>query len=476
MRKKVITIIMSIIMLAVFVPPVSAYEYNSDTVTVYITVNDITDADNPLDTIYERQALTVSNFDMSQYGEEFTGIEILDSGVTYLHVLIALHEQLYGKNNVADNLKIDSGGITRIFMGRSVGSIMYKNGNYIFALPQYVNVKNGDEVNICLYDEGYNQAIASFSQSYINAEEGETVDLNLFMHHWYPENTEVIPGAELTDENGIYLQDADGNIITTDENGNFSLTFPKAGLYKVTIMPTLGYYMSMSGGTWVVWWEEETISADYDGTTATGQAIDTMLTSDGISDIDIVSWAELTDGIEDYTYTETNTPDGYTPTIRQITIDSVTQTVNTTNLSKERTELVEHKEFVSGEAKQKVDYTTPWVILNVTDKFMITGAEKHGNQVYITTLNGDTFTGQLMCAGYDEDENGELIFNEIKFVKNNMFNFTAEHDCYRIFAWSSDMTPVCTAYLYDCRASANTVQWNLTMPKPDNVIITGGGE
>ena len=176
MRKKVITIIMSIIMLAVFVPPVSAYEYNSDTVTVYITVNDITDADNPLDTIYERQALTVSNFDMSQYGEEFTGIEILDSGVTYLHVLIALHEQLYGKNNVADNLKIDSGGITRIFMGRSVGSIMYKNGNYIFALPQYVNVKNGDEVNICLYDEGYNQAIASFSQSYINAEEGETVD------------------------------------------------------------------------------------------------------------------------------------------------------------------------------------------------------------------------------------------------------------------------------------------------------------
>lgn len=136
MRKKVITIIMTIIMLAVCISPVTAYEYDSDKVTVYVTVNDITDADNPLDTIYERQPLTVTNFDISQYGEEFNGIQILDSGVTYLHVLIALHEQLYGKNDVKNKLKIDSSGITRIFMGRSVGSIMYKNGNYIFAIPQ----------------------------------------------------------------------------------------------------------------------------------------------------------------------------------------------------------------------------------------------------------------------------------------------------------------------------------------------------
>ena len=476
MRKKVITIIMSIVMFIVCISPVMAYEYNSDTVTVYVTVNDITDAENPLNTIYERQKLTVTNFDISQYGEEFTGIQILDSGVTYLHVLIALHEQMYGKAEVENKLKIDSDGITRIFMGRSVGSIMYKNGNYIFAIPQYVNVKNGDEVNICLYDEGYNQAIASFSQAYVNAAEGETVNLNLFMHHWYPENSENISGAELVDENGIYLTDADGNIITTDENGNFYLTFPKAGTYKVTIMPTLGYYMSNSGGTWLIWWEEETIPAGYDSTTAMGKAINELLENNDISNVDVINWAELQGSVEDYTYTETNTPGKYKPTIQLITINNTTQTVNTTYIYPEHTELVEHKEFVNGEAKQKVDYTTPWLIVNVTDKFMITSVTKNSKQIYITTLNNDTFTGKLMCAGYDKDENGESIFKELKFVKNNMFKFTADHDYYRIFAWDDDMLPACAAYFYDNSSSGNALQWNLTMPQPDNVITTGGGD
>ena len=481
MRKKVITIIMSIIMFVVCISPVTAYEYDSDKVTVYVTVNDITDADNPLDTIYERQPLTVTNFDMSQYGEEFNGIQILDSGVTYLHVLIALHEQLYGKADVENKLKIDSGGVTRIFMGRSVGSIMYKNGNYIFAIPQYVNVRNGDEVNICLYDEGYNQAIASFSQAYVNAAEGETVNLNLFTHHWYPENTENISGAELVDENGIYMTDADGNIITTDEDGNFSLTFPKAGLYKVTIMPTLGYYMASGGGTWLVWWEEETVPADYDSTTAMGKAIDALLADNSILNIDVVDWSafrsidELST-IEGYTHTETNTPNQYKPTIRQITVNDTTQTVSTTYKTPAHTELVEHRQFVSGEAKQKVDYTTPWTIVNVTDKFMITGVTKNSKQIYITTLNSSAYTGNLMCAGYDEDENGELLFKELRFANNNMFNFTADHDCYKVFAWESGMSPACAAYFYDNRSAANVLQWNLTMPKPDNVITTGGGD
>ena len=93
------------------------------------------------------------------------------------------------------------------------------------------------------------------------------------------------------DENGIYLTDTDGNIITTDEDGNFSLTFPKAGLYKVTIMPTLGYYMASGGGTWLVWWEEETVPADYDSATAMGKAIDALLADSGILNIDVVDWS-----------------------------------------------------------------------------------------------------------------------------------------------------------------------------------------
>ena len=283
------------------------------------------------------------------------------------------------------------------------------------------------------------------------------------------------------DENGIYLTDTDGNIITTDEDGNFSLTFPKAGLYKVTIMPTLGYYMASSGGTWLVWWEEETVPADYDSATAMGKAIDALLADSSILNIDVVDWSafqsidELST-IEGYTHTETNTPNQYKPTIRQITVNDTTQTVSTTYKTPAHTELVEHRQFISGEAKQKVDYTTPWTIVNVTDKFMITGVTKNSKQIYITTLNSSAYTGSLMCAGYDEDENGELLFKELRFANNNMFNFTADHDCYKVFAWESGMSPACAAYFYDNRSAANALQWNLTMPKPDNVITTGGGD
>lgn len=482
--KKLISIMTSIIVVFTLILPVMAYEYNNDTVKVYVTVNDITDIDEPLNTLIERRPLTVSNFDISEYGEQFTGIPILDSGVTYLHVLIALHEELYGKDAVTENLKIDSDGITRIFMGKSVGSIMYKNGKYIFAIPQYVNVYDNDEVNVCLYDEGYNQAIASFDEAYVLAETGETIDFNLFMHHWYPEISEPIEGAEIVDGDGIYITDIDGNIISTDANGDFSITFPKQGLYRLTIAPTVGYYMSSSGGTWVVWYEEveitETVekqklvnecsyvsTSDLDENSAIRKAAE-ALDAHGVS-LGIVTtlndWMSTSESETADEVRYTNGPENGKYLQSKWFTETYMEEVT-------RTELVKHEEFVSGEASQKVDYTTPWVVVNVTNELTVTDVMQNGSSITFNAINADKYTGTAYCAAFDE--NNPDVPAEVKLTsfKDSMsFTFNAEYSKYKLYVWDNTMKPVGTVYAYN--PEIKTAAWNFTRAKPENVIITG---
>lgn len=483
--KKIITILMTIVMLIFCISPAMAeetqYIYNSESVTVYVTVNDITDVDEPLKTLIDRIPISVSNFDVSEFGEQFTGISILDSGVTYLHVLIELHERLYGTGAVSENFKIDSDGVTRIFMGQSVGSIMYKNGKYIFAIPQYVNVHDGDEVNICLYDEGYSQAIASFSEAYINAEAGATLNLNLFMHHWYPEMTEAIEGAQIIDENGAYIADESGSIIETDENGNFSVTFPKTGLYRMSIMPTVGYYMSDNGGTTVTWWEEITItetvekerivkentyvnSADLPEASAIRQAaeaLDNVGVSIGFITAvdDWISEAEA----DEIRYTNTSADGRYIKS--NIFTETYTEEVT-------RTELVKHEEYISGEAKQKVDYTTPWCVVNVTNDMTVISSSQNDTDITFSVINSGKYSGKAICAAY----NGETgtIPQEIKssaFAETMRFTFDETHDSYRLFLWDGRMKPVGESYTYI--PGSQTLDWSFDRTAPTNVIVTG---
>ena len=489
MKKRLSACMLCIMLLFVCVMPTMAYEYNSDSVTVYVTVNDITDIDNPINTVVERTELTVSNFDISAYGEDFCGIPILDSGVTYLHVLVKLHEVLYGAEAVSENFKIDSDGYTRIFMGRSVGSIMYKNGDYIFALPQYINVHNGDEVNICLYDEGYNQAIASFDKSFVDVSVGESLDLNIFKHHWYPEYAEAVEGAYIVDENGDFVLDENYQFVISDENGDFSLTFNEEGFYRLTVLPTVGYYMSQKGGNWVIWWEEiEKIrevekqravsqsgtyidSDSLSATTATGKAVNAIKALNEATSIDIVSWdnmpaADEIDG--DITYSVTNSPLG------DISIKEVTYGYETYIIEETYTELVKHEEFVSGEATQKVDYTTPWVLVNVTNDFTFTEVSRVGNTLYVSAINSDKHTGQIICAAYDYDESGTRLLSSVTMAEladETSFTYSDEHDEYILYAWKDNMQPLTAKYKYTGEVLG--LEWNSTMPKPDNVIIIG---
>ena len=125
--KKLITLICTMMFVCC---PALAYEYDSETVDVFITVTDITDVNNPFNVLVPRTEITVSNCDITKYGEQFAGVELLDSGVTYLHALLKLHENLYGVDGVGDYFKMDADKVTRVFMGKSVANVMYKSLTY----------------------------------------------------------------------------------------------------------------------------------------------------------------------------------------------------------------------------------------------------------------------------------------------------------------------------------------------------------
>lgn len=493
MRKRFFCWAVAISIIFMLMPNVMAYEYDSQSVTVYVTVNDITDVDVPLNTLVERIPLTVSNCDLSQYGEGLTGIPIIDSGVTYLHVLAGLHEYLYGRDAVCEKFKLDKDGVTRIFMGRSVGSIMYKNGNYIFGLPQYIQVYNGDEVNICLYDEGYNQAIASFSEAYVNARSGETLDLSLYMHHWYPEIYEAISGAYIVNESGELITDENGNLIITNADGEFSVTFPDEGTYKITIMPTLGYYMSQSGGTTVTWWTEEEVIKEVertkliyyrnylkysdlkDGTAEKNAAA--ALKNENVSIALLTTLEDWGERDFENKFDSIEVVEG-APTDEAMQLLKITTDTEKYTETIKVTELVKHEEYISGTASQRIDYTTPWVIVNVTDNVAVKYAYTDtDNSVNVSLFNADKCKGRAIMAAYDDDEDNGEIPTEIKSCSygNNMsFKFAERHDKYRLYLWDSKMTAYSGVYDYTYQPKKEAA-WNYTRPKPTNVIITGEG-
>ena len=53
-----------------------------------------------------------------------------------------------------------------------------EQGKDIFAFPQFINIKDGDEIQVCLYDEGHSQAVATFNEARIkNVSPNETLKL-----------------------------------------------------------------------------------------------------------------------------------------------------------------------------------------------------------------------------------------------------------------------------------------------------------
>ena len=248
-------------------------EYNVGSVTVNITVTDVTDYTKPINILIPRQKLTVSNFNLADYGYTLVGLEAVE-GVTYLHALVQLHRNLYGDAEVINNFMLNDKGDVKYFMGRSVSNAMYKNGKDIYNRPATTPLNEGDEIQICIYNERNSQAISSFSEALIeNVKVGEVIDLQLYQHWGSPMSASPIVGAEICDENGVYITDDAGNIVKTDKTGNFNLSFSEPGTYTISAMPQVDYYMSDLGGQILVEWvpKTEIITTEIKTTTLKGR-------------------------------------------------------------------------------------------------------------------------------------------------------------------------------------------------------------
>lgn len=464
--KRILSMLMAVIMtFSVCNIMVSA----ENEIEVYITVSDITDYTQPFNVLVERHKMKVGYFNLAEYGDTMNGIECIE-GITYLHALTQLHRNLYGDAGVKDNLLLTTDGVTKIFMGRSVANVMYKNGKDIFSLPQLVNIKDGDEIQVCLYDEGHSQAIATFREARIdNIAIGEDVTLKLEQHYGFPRDRDAIFGAEITDETGQYITDANGDIITTDDNGEFTLNYQEAGEYTISAMPIINYYMSDTGGGIKVEWIPQTVIKEVECITYTknadtdpeGEALYNYFFDNDNGTLFIYEW--------DAKYEEPF-----------MTISKDIETAEKTVIGYEEvTELVKVETVVPDELEPMVTYTTPLVVLNVTDELIFDEVYLKDSNMKITIKNAEHNQNiDLWIAGYTVLENGQNMLKEAKKVddvKSDMtVGFSGVYDRYKIMSWyDGTMTPAYEAYIYEPNASAAmSLDYDFTMPLPENTYIT----
>lgn len=465
--KKLIAMLMSLVMIFMSYPIMVSAD---DEIEVYITVSDITDYTQPINILVERHKMKVSYFNLAEYGDTMNGIQCIE-GITYLHALTQLHRNLYGEEGVKDNLLLTTDGVTKIFMGRSVANVMYKNGKDIFSLPQLVNISDGDEIQVCLYDEGHSQAIATFREARIDdIAIGENVTLKLEQHYGFPRDRDPISEAEITDETGQYITDENGDIITTDDNGEFTLNYSESGQYTISAMPIINYYMSDTGGGIKVEWVPQTVLKEVECITYTKNA-DTD--PEGKALYDVVYGDDENGAIIIFDWDGKHTEPF-------ITISKDIETAEKTVIGYEEvTELVKVETVVPDSLEPMITYTTPLVVLNVTDDLIFDEVYLNGYNMKIIVKNEEYNQNlDLWVAGYTIQENGSELFKEAKKIDNvssdNTVNFSGLYDRYKIMCWyDGTMTPAYEVYTFEPNTAAvMSLDYDYTMPLPENTYIT----
>lgn len=462
--KKLISIILSILMIFSITPVmVSA----GDGISVYITVTDISDYEDPFNVLVKRQEISVSDFDITAYGDTLQGIQTID-GVSYLHALIQLHINLYGEADVKNKLMLTDEGETKYFMGKSVANVMYKNGKDIFNLPQNVSISDGDEIQVCLYDEGHSQAVATFDEAkIINVAVGEELNFKLQQHYGHPRERDPIEGAEIIFSDGRYVTDYEnGGIITTDCNGEFSVYFDEPGKYVISAMPEINYYMTDTGGykiEYVPQEKVETVTVTREGwayLTKEGVEQTKEWVSDSVSITDdayisVFQWGDLNPEEDGVLYDTSALAEDYGGIICHEDLSG------TFTGKKVTVELVPVEVYIPDELLPMISYTTPLLVIEVTDKPVISDVWLEGTTLGFNCKNADYGYNSgcdLYVVGYTEeyDENGVFVCDRMgemhKAVTLNSkgyFDFTKVYDKYKLMVWENGtMCPTSDAYVY----------------------------
>ncbi len=424
------------------------YVLASDEATVYVTVTDIRDVENPFNVLVPRRELLVSEFDIEEkYGESgitFTGIKCID-GITYMHAIVKLHEELYGEGLVTQNLALNEDGETSWFMGTSVDSIMYQNGEDIFTLPQNVIIEDGDEINICLYNIGDEQRVATFDVSKIAAAAvGEEITLNLYEHLENPQKKTPIGGQIITDSDGVYITDGKGNLIKTKPNGEFTVSFNEPGVYQISILPEINYFFrDIDAGAQMLtgYSLEEGTKTKEVTVTEEGMVYNISelreLQNQGVTiealDIYDAYIAETGDASgENFVY--------FTWEDGEAETGDTTTTVSYSTWSLRRL----YGSGEQGEAYPQITYTVPFCTIVVTDELTIKSIDfAHGGEglydnIWIKFANADNYEpgAEVIVAAYDENNTFLNVYRQS--IQDDMqFSIATGAAYYKVMVWDS---------------------------------------
>lgn len=465
--KKLLSIILSILIIFSIIPGVVIADGD---ISVYVTVTDISDYEEPFNVLVKRQEITVSDFDITDYGDTLQGIQTVE-GTSYLHALIQLHINLYGEAEVKNKLMLTADGETKYFMGKSVANVMYKNGKDIFDLPQNVPITDGDEIQVCLYDEGRSQAVATFDEAKIlKVGIGEELTFKLQQHYGHPRDRDPIPDAEIVFSDGRYVTDYEnGGIIKTDCNGEFTVSFDEPGEYIISSMPEINYYMTDTGGFRTEYIPQEKV--ELVTVTREGWA---PLTKSGLEQIRkefpeaednpvvVFQWGDLNPEDEGVLYNKSALAEDYGGYMLH------EELTGTFTEEKVTVELVPVEVYVPDELLPMISYTTPLLVIEVTDKPVISNVWLEDSTLGFTCKNADYGYNSgcdLYAVGYTEeyDEDGVFICDRMgemhKAVTLNSkgyFDFSKVYDKYKLMVWENGtMCPASDVFVYESLVNAS---------------------
>ena len=159
-----------------------------------------------------------------------------DGKFTYDEAMVAAHEAYYVEGKDGFELNASSGWVTKLW-GDEGSSSYYQNNASFTKLVNAQPIENGDDLSAFVFsdDSGYSDKYSFFDQSTVSVKTGEKLTLNLqgmgYDSEW---NLVAAPAGNAA----LITVDKEGAFhelnVTTDANGNASLSFGQAGTYVVS--------------------------------------------------------------------------------------------------------------------------------------------------------------------------------------------------------------------------------------------------
>ncbi len=222
MKKRLLSLLLALTM-ALSLATTGAWAADQDSIRVTVTIaNQGAIAVGKNDTLMAQVPVTVT--DRNQDGK-----------FTYDEAMVAAHEAYYVEGKDGFELNASSGWVTKLW-GETGSSSYYQNNASFSELVNAQPIENGDDLSAFVYsDPKCSDKYGFFDQSTVSVKTDEKLALNLH-GTGYDENwsliTAPVNNAELitVDKEGAFHE----LNVTTDANGNASLSFGQAGTYVVS--------------------------------------------------------------------------------------------------------------------------------------------------------------------------------------------------------------------------------------------------